>query len=204
MLHCLSVTDATHLRDSRDPDASLCGLKMAPPSEPLAFVDGDTAPTCNRCRAQARPAPDNRIAHVLGPKGIVLAVVEHGLSSDDPYAAATLVASGVRDRFVDAANRLRALFPGWSAQVLTLIAEGNRLFATYRVSCADPSHLLEGETGAAASRPMTLIDSAIFEIVAGEGAQDVLGRVQPVNDRFGIWESAGLAGNHGRGDTYVG
>jgi len=204
MLHCLSVIDATHLRDSRDAHASLCGLKMAAPSEPLAFVGADTVPSCSRCQALARPAPDTRTTPVLGPKSIVLAVLEYGLSCDDPHAAATLVASGDRKRFLDAAMRLRTLFPGWSAQVLTLIAEGNRLFATYRVSFADPNYLLEGEVDAAASRPMTLTDSAIFEIIPGEGVQDILGRVQPVNDRFGIWESAGLAGDHPRGEHHVG
>ena len=199
MLHCFSVIDRTHLCDPATPGASRCGLKMAHGVPSLKFVDADAMPTCHRCIGVADAVASQNDLPLLGKKEVVVAVLEHGLSSDDPRAASTLLGTD-QVRFCDAVKRLRALFPGWTARVIRMIAEGDHLFATYGVTCTDPNHLL----GLDRLEAYELIDSAVFRICPTGNEQLVLDQVEPVNDHFGIWKSTGLTRAIDEGADHVG
>jgi hypothetical protein len=193
VLHCLSVIDNTHLRDQSvsDRDVSLCGLMIAEGTNSMKFAADGDAPSCPRCRLSVATNVRSDGLLVLPPKSIIVAVLEHGLSTDSPEPVTRLLASDSA-RFLDAVGRLHALFPGWSAEIVTLMAEGDRLFASYRVICDDPNHLLWAQD----SDRSEIIESAIFYISRTHGPQPRLVRVQPINDRFGIWISTGLCSNH--------
>lgn len=189
MLNCLSVIENTHLRDQNvsDRDVSLCGLMIVEGTSSMTFAADGEAPSCPRCRSSGGNNVRSGDLPVLPEKSIIVAVLEHGLSIDNPRAVTRLLASDSA-RFLDAVSRLHALFPGWTAELVTLIAEGDRLFASYRVTFTDPNHLL-GTEGCGRTE---LVESAIFCIDRTHGPQPRLSKVEPVTDRFGIWISAGL------------
>ena len=189
MVHCLTLISRTHriARRAGGRVESVCGLAVADADAGDLFVADEADATCARCAMAASAAvvraATARPADVARALFAALVSRETGAASDLLGRTASLP-GGARGfdgplRFGQAVERLHALFAGWTAQIVDLMVDGDRVLVRYRASGNDHLGLLGlGER--------FMVDEGV--ILTVHDGQAVA--ASAMGDTFGFWAAA--------------
>ncbi len=184
MVSCLALIQASHwLMSQRDGlHITACGLALAREHiEPQTFAADAAGVSCKQCQAMGQPPRASESTHRLRPtpKSLLTQLVEDILNANSTAHLAQVAQDRLAATLAPKRlNRLHELFPSWHMTIDDLIAEGDSVFARYRVACIDAFGLL-GPPG-----PLVKEGQALIAQMAGEQLVDV----RAIVDDFGIWD----------------
>lgn len=197
MVSCLTLITARHslAGGSGAQRHTACGLSIADAHcTSTTFADVGDDVTCPKCLTVvgARTRTANRPQRPIGPRDLVLRLMEVSMSAGDADGLSAAFGGGV-DRALAGRRltRLHAIFPGWRATVAETIADEGGVLARYTVTCRDDIGLL-GKQG----QEVVQQDCAIFRVGGGH-----VRAVEPLRDSFDFWTNLNVRDGGSRPGT---